>query len=562
MDPSAPITDDAFADLPAETLDRTRRLAQETNTAHSAVLARLGVLSEAAIADRLARHLQLPLLRRVQLIPDPGMAAELSVDYCRRRKVMPVRASIDGLSMLAMADPCDEATYTAMNFAYGLPLRKAVSTETDIADAWEGFTATPHALAPDAFAGSDDLLDDAALLADHASDAPVIRLVARTLTKAASLRASDIHFEPGDETLEVRFRVDGALGVADTLPRRWAEPVVSRLKLMAGLDIAEKRLPQDGRIRTAAQGVPLDLRLATFPTLHGESAVVRLLGQQEVILDLGRIGLSAEGEVALRTALAKPHGLVLITGPTGSGKTTTLYAALHHLRRPESKIVTVEDPVEYTLPGTAQMQVRPEIGLDFAQALRSVLRHDPDVIMVGEIRDRETADIAIRASLTGHLVLATLHTNTAAGAVTRLLDLGVQDFLLASTLALTSAQRLVRRVCPGCRRQRAPRPDEMAAFRAAGLLYASSSPGLQVSEAVGCDACLQRGFLGRTPLFEALPLGGGLSVRVRMGFDEAAFDRAARDLGHPGLVTHGLRKVLAGETTFDEVIAATGHAGA
>jgi general secretion pathway protein E len=485
------------------------------------------------------------------------MPFDVNQDFMGWHKLLPVRPETGGV-LLAMSDPLDEAALAGATFAYDEPLIRVVALESDIDDAWRCLAASSATNAtPEIVAGHVELREEAALLADQASDAPVIRQVNRLISKAIALRASDIHFEPAQDALNVRFRVDGDLELPEVLAKRWAEPVVSRLKLMAKLDIAEKRLPQDGRLRSAVQGHSIDLRLATFPTLQGESVVLRVLGQQSVELDLDRIGLSVKGLAALRRALAQPHGLVLITGPTGSGKTTTLYAALNALRRQEVKLVTVEDPIEYTLAGVSQLQVKPEIGLDYPAALRSVLRNDPDVIMVGEIRDKETADIAIRAALTGHLVLATLHTNSAAGAVTRLLDLGVQDFLLASTLEIACAQRLVRKLCSRCARQRPAVADELALLRDAGLVSEGSDPPL-VGEAQGCPACLGRGFAGRIPLFEAITMSESVRVLVRAGFDEGALNRAALSEGAQSLLNHGLHKVLAGETTVAEVLAVAG----
>ena len=541
-------------DLTAEAADRAQRLGEETRTPVGAVLTRLGLVSEQALTSVFSEALSLPLLPRASLVPDTSMPPAINRDFLQVRKLLPVRQGPDHRLVLAMANPLDGSALAGVAFAYGEALPLAVALESDIDDAWRALESTPSDAPPEALAGGADLQEETALLADHASDAPVIRLVNRLIGKAIAIRASDIHFEPVQDALNVRFRVDGDLGAAEVMAKRWAEPVVSRLKLMAKLDIAEKRLPQDGRLRTAVQGHAVDLRLATFPTLHGESIVLRVLGQQDVELDLDSIGLSGAGLAALRHALAQPHGLVLITGPTGSGKTTTLYAALNALRRGEAKLVTVEDPIEYTMPGVSQLQVKPEIGLGYPEALRSVLRNDPDVIMVGEIRDKETADIAVRAALTGHLVLATLHTNSAAGAVTRLLDLGLQDFLLASTLVLTSAQRLVRRLCPHCVQKRPARADECTLLRDAGLLPAGA-PSPMLGEPVGCPTCLERGFAGRTPLFEAIVLSDAVRALVQAGFDEQALNRAAAAEGAQSLLTHGLQKALTGETSIAEVLA-------
>lgn len=546
-------------ELSNEAITRAQTLAQSTRTPLGAVLTRLGLVSELALASALAKVESLPLLRLPDLHVDSHLPAGLNREFCMGKRALPVRWGPSRQLFLAMADPTNAAVREGIAFAYGAELQPVVALDSEIDEAWRALPAhAPEQTLPDALTNNADLLDDTASLADHASDAPVIRWVNRLLAKAMALKASDIHFEPAADALHVRFRVDGELGATETLARHWADPVVSRLKLMAKLDIAEKRLPQDGRIKAAVQGRAVDLRVATFPILNGESVVLRVLGQQHVDLALAKVGLPEAGLLALRHALAQPNGLVLITGPTGSGKTTTLYAALHALKRPELKLVTVEDPIEYTLPGVAQLQVKPEIGLDYAAALRSVLRNDPDVIMVGEIRDKETADIAIRASLTGHLVLATLHTNSAAGAVTRLLDLGVQDFLLSATLTLTSAQRLLRCLCNQCKQWRPANVDEVLVLRQAGLLASDADPPL-LAHAVGCPGCLGRGYLGRAPVFEAIAMSPAVRQTVHAGFDEAAFTAAAAG-GAGTLLSHGLARALAGETTVAEVLVVVGGA--
>lgn len=546
--------------IPREAYDHATRLALSTQTPLSAVLTRLGLIDEKQLARRLAEHFGMDLAQVQDVSLDQQIPGALNRDFCQRRRLAPVQRHGTSAPALAMADPSDEHAASSVEFVYGCPLERVVVLESEIDALWRAAAEAADGRAlPELLSTGSELADDAALLADQASDAPVIRLVTRQIAKAVSIGASDIHFEPTADSLLVRFRVDGDLGAAESLSRAWSDPVISRIKLMAKLDIAEKRLPQDGRIKVAVKGRAIDLRVATFPILNGESAVLRVLGQQQVDLDLTKVGLAPAELAALQRALAQPNGLILVTGPTGSGKTTTLYAALCALRRQELKLVTVEDPIEYTLPGVAQLQVKPEIGLDYPAALRAVLRNDPDVIMVGEIRDRETADIAVRAALTGHLVLATLHTNSAAGAITRLLDLGVQDFLLCSTLALTSAQRLVRKLCPDCRRPRFARPDERAALAAAGLAGGGAhADGVQLFDAAGCPSCLGRGFRGRVPVFEAVAMTRDVRATVRPGFSEEAFTAAAASAGARSLQFHGLSLALAGVTTMAEVLAVVG----
>jgi general secretion pathway protein E len=549
--------------LSLEAVERAERLSRETGTRLGAVLTRLGLLGERELADAFSAHYGLESLPPGPVHLASDLPSDLNLAFCHARCCMPVRGQ-GGVVRLAMADPGDSSVREALAFAVGGAMPVIVAQESEIDAAWrshaEAAAAKPEDRGPVAGVapGALEFQDDAALLADQASDAPVIRQAQRLVAKALALNASDIHIEPTPDAVRVRFRVDGLLGADETLPRHWSEPLVSRLKLMAKLDIAERRLPQDGRLRAAVQGQAVDLRVATFPSLNGESMVLRVLGRQDVALDLAAIGLSAQGLQALRAALTAPNGLVLITGPTGSGKTTTLYAALNALRRGSNKLVTVEDPVEYTLLGVTQLQIKPEIGLDFPAALRSVLRNDPDVIMVGEIRDRETADIAVRAALTGHLVLATLHTNSAAGAVTRLLDLGLPHYVLASTLVLTSAQRLVRRLCEHCRIPAPASDAELAVLQDAGLA-APDGPRPVLMQPSGCPRCLQRGYLGRTPLYEAIAADEHLRSLVVPGFDERTFVESARRLGAETLLMHGLQKALHGETSLEEVLSVTGR---
>lgn len=540
--------------LGVDAVERLTAAAAQSGLPFSAAATRLGAVTEHEMADGFARLMGVELVRRAGFPPAPMAVSGVNLEFLRSRKAVIVGVEDDALA-LAMANPGDEATARGIEFAARRRVVRQVAFESEVDEFYQQgladsapATSAQGAAPPQAARITED---DLARLSDQSSEAPVIRLVNRLILNAAEQGASDIHLEPTSSGLAVRFRIDGLLQQVESLSPRWVEPIASRVKLMSRLDIAEKRLPQDGRMQFSVRGRPLDLRVATFPTLHGESIVLRLLGQGATNLDLDAAGLSASGLRDLRRALAQPHGIVLLTGPTGSGKTTTLYAALKAIRRPELKIVTVEDPIEYTVPGVAQLQVQPEIGLSYPAALRSILRNDPDVIMIGEIRDRETADIAIRASLTGHLVLATLHTNTAAGAVTRLLDLGVEDFLLASTLSLSAAQRLVRRLCPDCCRPRPAEPAEQRLFVDAGLAAAGVA---MLQDPVGCDRCRGRGFRGRSALFEAILVGEDERARIRAWRDEKHFGRQSPGASQDTLWHHGLSKVLAGETTLEEVM--------
>ncbi|MGL6043657.1 MAG: GspE/PulE family protein, partial [Sandaracinobacteroides sp.] len=372
------------------------------------------------------------------------------------------------------------------------------------------------------------------------------RAVNRLIAEAVDARASDIHLEPADDRLGVRYRVDGVLAQMPPLPAAVRGPIVSRIKVMAGLNIAERRLPQDGRLRLAVRGHEIDLRVATSPSIHGESVVLRILDRTRLSLDFPSLGFDAEMERAFRAAISRPHGIILVTGPTGSGKTTTLYAALSALNAPDRKLLTVEDPIEYRLPGIVQAQAHPQIGFTFATALRSFLRQDPDVIMVGEIRDTETAEIAVQAALTGHLILATLHTNSAAGAVTRLTDMKVEPFLLGSVLAGVLAQRLVRRLCPECRVPVLPDPALIEALcPGAAVPHRLYAPG-------GCSACGGSGYSGRLALVEFLPVDAAVAALIVARADERSIAAAAT--GGRTLAQDGLAKAALGLTSLEEVL--------
>lgn len=535
-----------------EGVERVQAAALAHGIAFSIAATRLGVVAEREMAQVFAGVLDIPLLARAEYPRPARLPARLNLAFLRRHRVCPVGESETRIR-LAMANPQDDIAIAGVRFAIGKDVEPLAALESEIDEyllAALGDEASNSGGEP----GQGKPLrtgDDIDKLSDHESDAPAIRTAHRLLTQAMDSGASDVHLEPTSDSLVVRYRIDGALQEVEVLSNRWAQAVISRLKLMARLDIAERRLPQDGRIRFTTRGVSLDLRVATFPTLHGESMVLRLLGQHSVSPELESLGLDPHGLQLLRAALDRPHGIVLITGPTGSGKTTTLYAALNAIRSPERKIVTVEDPVEYTLPGVSQLQVKPEIGLTYGAALRSVLRNDPDVIMIGEIRDQETADIAIRSALTGHLVLATLHTNTAAGAITRLLDLGVEDYLLASTLVFAGAQRLVRQLCATCRSTREPTQDEQHALISA---LGHKTESIKLPRAIGCPTCRGRGYSGRLPIFEALPIGPEEQAAIRQPHAEEALLGLIKQKNRPTLWSHGLNRVVHAETTLEEVL--------
>lgn len=385
------------------------------------------------------------------------------------------------------------------------------------------------------------------------TEAPIVKLVTFLITEAHRRRASDIHIEPMAEVVRVRYRIDGVLQEVAGPPKRLEASCLSRIKILAGLDIAERRLPQDGRIRLTIEGRELDLRVATLPSVHGETVVLRILDKAAGVLALADLGMRPEDRQAFARLVALPHGFLLVTGPTGSGKTTTLYAALQLINQRDRKMITVEDPVEYQLAGVNQVQVRPTIGLTFASGLRAILRQAPDVVMVGEIRDQETAAVAVQAALTGHLIFSTLHTNDAPGAVTRLMDMGVPPYLVASTVQAVLAQRLVRKVCLACRDPVSCSDDERQVLRVPPEAVA----GATCYRARGCQACSQTGYLGRVGIFELLVMTAPVRALCRGGLSSRVVRERARELGMRGLRDDGAAKVLAGVTTVDEVVRVT-----
>lgn len=544
--------------LDARALERAQRLRAESGGGLLTLLPKLGLAAERDLAEAAAEILGLRLIRAADYPAEPLLNGHVSARFLHESRVLPL-AEAEGAILLAMADPLDAYASDAIRLASGRPVRPCVAVPAELEAAIERLYGDNRARAG-IEVGIAEGVDEAALepdvekLRDLASEAPVIRLVNQLIARAAEQRASDIHIEPFEDRVRVRYRIDGALREADPLPERHRQAVISRIKIMARLNIAERRLPQDGRAKLAVRGTPIDLRVATMPTLHGESVVLRLLDRQSVALDFAGLGMGGGGLDRFLSILDRPNGVVLVTGPTGSGKTTTLYAALVRLNRTERKILTVEDPIEYQLDGINQIQVKPGIGLGFAQVLRSFLRHDPDVIMVGEIRDGETAEIAVHAALTGHLVLSTLHTNSAAASVTRLLDMGVQDYLITSTVNGIAAQRLVRTLCPNCRQEYAALPELV---RQLGLDRYGDGGAVTLYRPVGCDACHGTGFRGRTSLLETLIVTDALRSLILRHAEVNEIHRAAVEEGMWTLYDDGMTKALAGITTVEEVLQVT-----
>ena len=405
----------------------------------------------------------------------------------------------------------------------------------------------------DAFDTISDGEENADHLRDMASEAPIIRLVNRLILNAIELRASDIHFEPFESEFKVRYRIDGVLNDVEAPPKRLQSAIISRVKIMAKLDISERRLPQDGRTKLKIGGKEIDFRISTIPTLFGESVVMRILDRETLVLDMRQLGFPDHLLARYLKLVSQPHGMILVTGPTGSGKTSTLYATLSMINSPENKIITLEDPVEYQLKGINQIQVAPKIGLTFAGGLRSIVRQDPDIILVGEIRDRETAETAVQSALTGHLLFSTLHTNDSVGAVTRMLDMGVESFLLSSTLLGVLAQRLVRLICPDCKTPYVPAPDELIAMGVAP----DEIDGLTLYQPRGCDACRGTGYKGRTAIFEYLRVDDDIRREINAHAGNERIKKVAVEKGMMPLRRDGWQKVAEGRTTLAEVLKVT-----
>jgi general secretion pathway protein E len=538
--------------------ERAKRLREGQSERLYTLLPKLGLVSERDMAQAIADRLELPLVTPNDIPDLPLLEEKLSPRFLREVHVLPLADSPEGL-VLAMADPLDSYATDAIGLISGREIFPRVAEpamlETAIERLYGRGPSALDELVEGASTEEDETLElDVERLKDLASEAPVIRLVSHLISEAVERRASDIHIEALEHGLNVRYRIDGLLREIDPPPSRFRAAIVSRIKIMAKLNIAERRLPQDGRIKLAVRGTPIDLRVSTIPTMYGEGVVMRILDRQGVKLDYASLGIRERNLEAYEEILGRPNGVFLVTGPTGSGKTTTLYAALTSLNSPEKKILTVEDPIEYHLEGVNQIQVKPSIGLTFAQVLRSILRQDPDIIMIGEIRDVETARIAIQAALTGHLVLSTLHTNDAVSAITRLMDMGVEDYLLTSTLTGVAAQRLVRTLCRNCRVAEAALPELVTQL---GLNRYINGSDPVVYRPGGCELCGGSGFYGRTGLVEALVMTDAVRRLILHRGEAKELQQVAVEEGMRTMYDDGMMKALAGETTIEEVLRVT-----
>src|SRR6202158_951073 len=530
--------------ITSEDLDRALELQRERGDKLGKILVDLGFVAMRDVISALSEQLQIPV---VALDGPPAISPETETippKFMRQFRCVPV-ALHDHTVTLAMADPLDFETRSTVAACTGLTVNPGLAGEQEILDAIDRYYGQTEKNETELAAPAGENNEDLEQLRDMASEAPVIRLVNAMIAQAVEKRASDIHIEPFEKEFRIRYRIDGVLFNQEQPPREMKAAIVSRLKLMAKLNIAERRLPQDGRIKIKTMGREVDLRVSTLPTLYGESVVMRLLDRSAGdFYDLGRLGFDDHMLSRMEYYTSLPHGIFLVTGPTGSGKSTTLYSALKRINQSDKKIITIEDPVEYQMDGINQIHVNPQIGLTFASGLRHIVRQDPDVIMVGEIRDRETADVAIRSSLTGHFVYSTLHTNDAPSAITRLTDMGVENYLITSSLVAVLAQRLVRVICPHCK-------------QAAGTALSPEGERVRTWRGAGCPECNGRGYSSRMGIFELMELNDEIRKLIMRGDDAAEITKVARQNGMRNLREDGWMKVSQGVTTPDEVMRVT-----
>ena len=549
------------AGIAAEMLDRARERLRDGRDLGD-VLLEMGAVTPARWGEIQARYFGLPFVGTLNQEAVPlDLIALLPIQFAKRHNLLPVHAD-DEVVTVATANPASTQPIDDLRLLFGKPIRAVVAPAPVVSEAINRAYDRASGTTAELVSGLDeerlDLmateLNEPVDLLDANDEAPIIRLVNQLIFQAVKDRASDIHIEPFERELVVRFRIDGILYDIVKPPKRFQSVIVSRVKIMAELNIAEKRLPQDGRIRTKIAGKDVDIRVSVIPTAFGERIVMRLLDRSATLLSLDQLGLAGQNLKTVQRLIRQSHGIVLVTGPTGSGKTTTLYAALQKINSNEQNIITIEDPIEYQLANVGQMQVNPKIDLTFANGLRSILRQDPDVIMVGEIRDVETAEIAIHAALTGHLVFSTLHTNDSFGAVTRLVDMGIEPFLVSSSVIAVMAQRLVRRVCPSCRVPSAPTAEQLAEI---GLTTERLGGGTINKAGPGCAQCKQTGYRGRIGIHELLVVGDEVRGSIMKNADAATIRREATARGMPTLRADGAQKVLEGLTTIEEVMRVT-----
>ncbi len=535
---------------------RIASLQSESGLTAAAAVRVLGMIGDSKLAATLSELTSTPLVADEAFEYVEIESRGVSLKFLKTSAICPI-SETDSEVQLAMADPQDIFAPQALSRSFDKPVSVCVASFSQIEKMIERYYESSSSAMSDiveAIDEANDLDDNVERLIDLASETPVVRLVNVIISRAVEMRASDIHIEPFERKLHVRYRIDGVLKDVDAPPARSTAAVISRLKIMARLDIAERRLPQDGRIQIRAQGKPIDLRVSTVPTMHGESVVLRILDKEALPLDFDKIGFTSASAKRFISALDQPHGILLVTGPTGSGKTTTLYAALNQLNQPQRKILTVEDPVEFQLDGINQIQVKPQIDLTFAKALRSIVRQDPDVIMIGEMRDVETASIAVQSALTGHLVLSTLHTNDAGSSITRLLDMGIEEYLLTSTVNGILAQRLVRTLCDSCKQ---PHPATKSIIEKYDSQVLHETANIELFRPIGCTQCATTGYLGRTVIYEYLPIDDLIRGLVLERTDSATLQRAGISAGMITMRENGFEKASRGITALEEVLRVT-----
>ena len=523
------------------------------------LLIRDGVVSEADVSRTLAGQAHMDWIDISMMVIPPVVIRQIRAEDARRFKVIPVAFGESGL-VVAVGDPLDIDTIDSLSFLLQREIELICTSPAKIREAlikYYGTAGEAADILQEKLGADVDLeleLEKGAAVEGDETDAPIIRMVSMLLIEAHRVGASDIHLEPLDKKFRVRFRIDGVLQEMQAPPKRLQSAIISRLKIMTGsMSIAEKRLPQDGRIQVKIKKKPIDLRVSTIPTNHGESVVMRVLDKSSLIMGLPELGFFSDDQETFERLIKLPDGILLVTGPTGSGKTTTLYACLNYINKPDRKIITVEEPIEYQMTGINQVQVNPEIGMTFPAALRSILRQAPNVIMIGEIRDLETANIAMASSLTGHLVFSTLHTNDAPSAVARLVDIGVQPFLVASSVRAIMAQRLVRRLCSNCKEPTELSETELRALR----IEPGQIREAQVMKPVGCEQCRRTGYRGRTGIFEIFVIDDEVRHMINKRSATLMLRQRARELGMRTLREDGVRKILGGVTSAEEVISTT-----
>ena len=543
--------------LSASELKKAERV-QKTSLAESLpqLLVKLGLCSELDVADAFVESGHFEKVTPEQYPLEMQLPETVSLRFLKNYHIIGLQNTDDTMTV-AMMDPEDQFTINGLRLATGKPIIAKVGLLSEIDAALDVQYGEDKSKMDKLIADSatDDLgEEDLAHLKDLASEAPVIKMVNLIMQRAIETKASDIHIEPFEQSLKIRLRIDGVLQEIDAPNVKSTAAVISRIKIMAKLNIAERRLPQDGRIKVQMIGKELDLRVSTIPTMHGESVVIRLLDKENTVLDFAALGFAGRHLQQFIDVLSQPHGIILITGPTGSGKSTTMYAALKQLNTPERKIITVEDPVEYQMEGINQIQAKPQIGLTFASALRSIVRQDPDVIMIGEMRDLETARIAVQSALTGHLVLSTLHTNDAAGGITRLLDMGLEEYLLTSTVNGILAQRLIRKLCPSCKKGAIAAPEIVKKLR---LQRFAPKGDIVLYQPIGCSACSHTGYRGRLAIIEFLPMTDPIRKLIMAHEEAGTIQKLAITEGMQTLYENGLVKVIEGITTLEEVMRVT-----